>query len=803
VDRRGRLVSEGDRFVRGLRGRIETRTPELSADAAVLAAASQLGLAAPASLAILRTPGGASLEVVFEASGISRDEIATKLAFVATDAGPVRICWNLSIRTLDGRHWWNLFIDAENGSILRREDWIARDSYRVYAEPLESPDLGSRSLGVDPADSTASPFAWHDINGVAGAEFTDTRGNNVFAQEDADFDDSGGFRPNGGSGLDFDFPVDLNLHASSYQPAAITNLFYWNNWLHDTLYLYGFDEAAGNFQENNYGRGGVGSDPVQADAQDGSGTNNAQFGTPPDGLDPRMEMFLFTQFPGPALQINAPVGIAGSYPASGGTFGAGTTGTTGSVVQALDAANAAGPATTDACSALTNPGAISGNIAIVDRGDCLFTEKTATVQAAGAIGIIIVNNAGNGLVNMAGSDPTLMIPAIFIGRTNGSTIQGQLGAGVTATLVASAARGSSFDNGVVAHEYGHGLSNRLTGGPANVGCLNTTQSSGMGEGWSDWLALAATATVAETALVPQPIGAYALGQPPSGAGFRNFPYSRDLAVSPLTLSDIATLNQPHGIGEVWTSALWDLYWNLVDHYGFEPDLAAGAGGNGLGMQLVIDAMKLQPCDPTFLEARDALLLADLTTNAGVNECLIWEAFARRGMGTSATSGVSSSTSVAEAFDEPIACQNQCGDASLQPGEQCDDGGSAFFDGCASNCRSEDLLPAFVGTAQGGTVTATIAGVAVQITTTMGQSSSDVAAALAAAINASTALQALQVVAATQTNRVVVSGVLDSFALDDAGFAPPGVPALGGAARGLLALLMGSAAIGFSRRRSTH
>ena len=169
----------------------------------------------------------------------------------------------------------------------------------------------------------------------------------------------------------------------------------------------------------------------------------------------------------------------------------------------------------------------------------------------------------------------------------------------------------------------------------------------------------------------------------------------------------------------------------------------------------------------------------------------------------ASLAASSSTSVAEAFDEPIACQNQCGDASLQPGEQCDDGANAFFDGCASNCRSEDLLPAFVGTAQGGTVTATIAGVAVQITTTMGQSSSDVAAALAAAINASTALQALQVVAATQTNRVVVSGVLDSFSLDDAGFEPPGVPALGGAARALLALLMGGAAIRFSRRRSTR
>src|SRR5262249_47184562 len=70
-------------------------------------------------------------------------------------------------------------------------------------------------------------------------------------------------------------------------------LFYWNNFMHDKLYELGFTEAAGNFQNNNFGRGGLGNDAVQADAQDGGGFNNANFSTPPDGSPGRMQMYLF------------------------------------------------------------------------------------------------------------------------------------------------------------------------------------------------------------------------------------------------------------------------------------------------------------------------------------------------------------------------------------------------------------------------------------------------------------------------------------------------------------------------------
>ena len=169
---------------------------------------------------------------------------------------------------------------------------VAAASYKVYEIPVESPHYSvppspadGRTLAVDPAIVTASPFGWHDTDGVAGPELTTTEGNNAHAYTDIDADnlpDPGG-SPDGGAGLLFDFPIDLTAPPSTYRPATVTNLFYWNNMIHDVFHNYGFDEAAGNFQDNNYGNGGLGADSVQAEAQDGSGTNGANFSTPPDG----------------------------------------------------------------------------------------------------------------------------------------------------------------------------------------------------------------------------------------------------------------------------------------------------------------------------------------------------------------------------------------------------------------------------------------------------------------------------------------------------------------------------------------
>jgi len=587
--------------------------------------------------------------------GVSRDDIPVKLVYVVADGSP-RLAWNVVVRTPDGRHWWNLYVDAVDGRVLRQNDWIAHDTYDVFPPPLMSPDEGPQSTEVAPADATASPFGWHDTDGIAGGEFTDTRGNNVFAQEDTDANDAGGLRPDGSASLDFPFFFDPTLQPSNYIDASVSHLFYWNNILHDVLYQYGFDEPAGNFQSNNYGNGGVGGDPVQADSQDGSDIDNAQFGTPPDGLDPRMEMFRWLQLPTPRAIVSSPPAIAGTYSAGYALFGAGTLGLAGTVVQALDPEDGAGPTTTDACSPLTNSGAVAGNVAIIDRGTCTFVVKVGRAEDAGATGVIIVNNAGNGIVNMAGIDPTIGIPAVFLGKSDGSAIVAQLGSGVSANLISPAARDSSFDNSVVVHEYAHGVSNRLTGGPSNVNCLNSLESRGMGEGWGDFLALVFTAMPTDLDTNTRGIGPYLMGEPPTGGGIRNYPYSTNLVASPLTYGDISGLNWPHGVGEVWAASLWEMYWKLVDQDGFDANLYAGAGGNNLALQLVVDAMKLQPCSPTFVTGRDALIAADANANAGANECLIWEAFAKRGVGLNADDDGSASTlAVTEDFDVPVTC----------------------------------------------------------------------------------------------------------------------------------------------------
>ena len=95
----------------------------------------------------------------------------------------------------------------------------------------------------------------------------------------------------------------MSVFNSAIQPSvdpnravSVQNMFYLSNLLHDILYRKGFTETAGNFQTNNFGKGGLGNDAVLAEAQDGGGTNNANFATPPDGLPPRMQMYLFDIF---------------------------------------------------------------------------------------------------------------------------------------------------------------------------------------------------------------------------------------------------------------------------------------------------------------------------------------------------------------------------------------------------------------------------------------------------------------------------------------------------------------------------
>ncbi len=111
----------------------------------------------------------------------------------------------------------------------------------------------------------------------------------------------------------FNYPFSIDSSTTYNRNASITNLFYMNNMMHDVLYSAGFNEAAGNFQENNYGNGGLGNDYVNAEALDGGGTNNANFATPDDGSNPRMQMYLWnggSQTNCTFLNVNAPAAIS-------------------------------------------------------------------------------------------------------------------------------------------------------------------------------------------------------------------------------------------------------------------------------------------------------------------------------------------------------------------------------------------------------------------------------------------------------------------------------------------------------------
>ncbi len=629
-------------------------------------------------------------KVRFTNSGGYSFESPIKLLFLADIEENIHLTWMFYLDLPDQSHYWAFFASAEDGSILKQQDMQIScehghkhivgekcepihfgafettedgSGYRVFELPIESPNHGDRTLISEPALDLASPFGWHDTDGVAGAEYTITRGNNVYAYEDVDDQDFPGFSPDGGDNLLFDFNFVPENGPNSYQSASLTNLFYMNNRIHDLLYVYGFDEAAGNFQETNYNGEGFGNDAVQAEGQDGGGTNNANFATPGDGMSGRMQMYLWSgeDVVEGILTINSPESIAGAYSSSDvSPFGADIPpeGITADLVYAEDGA---GADIHDLCEPATNAADIDGKIALVQRGNCNFTNKVLAVQEAGAVACIVINYE-NAAFEMGGSPPDdITIPSIMITMNNGNILLDELANGpVNATLGSTGGganvRDGSFDNGVVIHEYVHGLSNRLTGGD-NVFCLNNEEQ--MGEGWSDWYATMITMDMNADNPVYRPMGTFAVGEPTDGNGIRPVPYDTSFAVNDYTYGNLpdGNISVPHGVGFIWGTMLWDLTWAFVDEYGFD-DLETGTeGGNNIVMQLVTDGMKLQPCNPGFVDGRDAILLADEINNDGANQCLIWEVFAKRGLGYSASQGSSfDRNDGVEAFDLPPSCQ---------------------------------------------------------------------------------------------------------------------------------------------------
>ncbi len=689
----GSVLFVGESLVNGLK----VASDELAVDAAaaVAGAASGLGLAAPAGLRVLED---GDEELTLSGGGISDAPIEAKLGWQATSTG-LRLAWQLVIDDSTDVHLWNATVDAATGSLLAADDWtsshsmtdlahLARgssaysasfvfpgssnpvndgSSYRVYAEPRESPNDGDRVVVHNPADAAASPYGWHDTNGVAGPEFTITRGNNVHAYGDSDANNTPDFggNPDGGAGLDFDNPVDLNEHSQNYRDAVITNLFYINNYIHDVLYLLGFDEPADNFQAINYGGGGNG-DYVRAEAYDGGGTNNANFSTPSAGGTPRMQMYLWpgTQFGSP----NQLAGVTGVGDINAGWTRYGPSPTVAGVAgQLVYVANG--------CVAGDYPAVppVGTWIAVADggTGPCAYLVRSNAAQAAGASGLIIAHNAAGAAPTLTGSlaaaAPT--IPTVAITQADGVLVKAAIAGGTTTGTLRKhpshpGIRDGDFENGIIIHEYGHGISNRLTGGPG-INCLSGNEQ--MGEGWSDYYALTMLADpTLDDPNGPRGMGPYALFQPDRGGnGIRPRPYSRNTDIQPFTYDMIKTngwitggsLAVPHGIGHAWAATLWDMTWNLIDAHGFNPDIYQpwNTGGNILSLQLVTDGLKIQGCGPGFVVGRAAIIAADVALTGGENHCLLWRTFAKRGLGVSAIQGTTNRDDNTQAFDIPDEC----------------------------------------------------------------------------------------------------------------------------------------------------
>ena len=130
------------------------------------------------------------------------------------------------------------------------------------------------------------------------------------------------------------------------------------------------------------------------------------------------------------LTVNSPASFTGEYMITKANFGPKLTTLTGNLALASDGtANSS-----QACNSLTNGSAISGNIAVIERGECAFVDKVKNAQNAGAIAVLIVNNVSGPPIIQGGDDTTITIPSVMISKDEGQTIIAELSNGVNVTI---------------------------------------------------------------------------------------------------------------------------------------------------------------------------------------------------------------------------------------------------------------------------------------------------------------------------------------------------------------------------------
>jgi extracellular elastinolytic metalloproteinase len=500
------------------------------------------------------------------------------------------------------------------GSVLGVEDRTANDSYNVFTE---SPIAGAQTVVAGPgAGNVESPAGW-----LAGDQTTvNISGNNVHAYLDTDADNApdGGGSPVAGGG----FLTAANLSASpgtdGNKAVAVQNLFYLNNVMHDILYAHGFTEETGNFQESNFSSGGIDGDPVNAEAQDGSGTDNANFATPADGNSPRMQMYLWS-----GLGTHQVFDGAHTYLAQGASFGPAldATGLQADLVLAD-----AGTGTTTACGRFPR-GVFAGMIALIDRGDCTFADKVTNVQRAGAVAAIIANNDGDLIFTMGGSGGGIRIPSVFIGQSSGVALKASLPLSATVRLSdpAPLSIDGDLDSDIVFHEYGHGLTWRMIGGMSGV------MAGAIGEGMSDVIAVLLNGD--------DIVGEYVAG---SMSGIRTEPY----ATYSRTYADFGG-TEVHFDGEIYGAIGWRLNELFNGNSRTTSDL----------LDDLVGGMNYTPSTPTFEEMRDGILAYVEAEGSSSNDtCLVWQAFADYGVGVGAKAVIHGpKVKITESFALPAEC----------------------------------------------------------------------------------------------------------------------------------------------------
>ncbi|KAJ3207272.1 hypothetical protein HDU67_007581, partial [Dinochytrium kinnereticum] len=195
-----------------------------------------------------------------------------------------------------------------------------------------------------------------------------------------------------------------------------------------------------------------------------------------------------------------------------------------------------------------------------------------------------------------------------------------------------------------------GMFSRLIGS-SSAFCTGTRESTGILHGLSLALSIILTSSSAYTRTSPRFFASYAYNLP---QGITAYPFTTQLSINPLTYSMVSTSNA-YRVGDTFASVLYEIYWNMIDAFGFSGDVVGNLGGsrkagNTLMLDLLVTTAKYLPCNPTFLDARNAMLAANIFTYNSALTCILWKGMAKRGVGVAARAGSSENS-----FDLPREC----------------------------------------------------------------------------------------------------------------------------------------------------